>query len=773
VRCWSADIDKLLYYIGLSLNYHKELPKILFLATDLDGTFLGGRQADRLALYRLLRDNLEIRLTFVTGRGVETVFPLLSDPLIPDPEFIVADVGATVVHGDGLQPVQPVQWEIDQRWIGTEPVVRALAGLAGVERQRVPQERRCSFFLDDPSLVDEVRRRLVHLECDVLFSAGRYLDVLPKGVSKGSTLRRLAEHLHVEPDEVLVAGDTLNDESLFTEGFRGVVVGHAEPALREATARLPAVLQAEAPGAGGLLEAVRALEGEPFRLPGEDDTVSGDAQLVVVYHRLPFDERVVGGKTVRRRHGSPNGIIPTLLGCFEDGRQGSWVAWSIDRKGVKAAPSHELVDESRYPNLVAARVPLSDEDVQRFYKRFSKEAFWPVIFSFVDRARFSSADWEHYLEINRIFAERAAAEADDGALVWIHDYNLWMVPAYLRQLRPDLRIGFFHHTSFPPAGVFNVIPWAGQVAGSLAQCDYVGFHIPRYVAYFVDVLQSHVPVKVLKTVPCAPRFRVHGMALALTEMPTLVRAGGREVRMGAHPVGVNVRAIRDILETPEARSQCERIRERFAGTKLVLSVERLDYVKGPLQKLEALEALLDAHEELRGAVTLVMVTTPPAPGMEVYDEIRGAVDAVVGRINGRFGTLDWAPVHYLYRSLPFEDVITYSAAADVAWITPLRDGLNLVAKEYVVAQTAVDGAGVLLLSEFAGAAAELHGALLTNPYDIEGLSDGLYRALKLPEEERRQRLVRLSRVVERYDVAAWSRDFLRALSTSRERRAAR
>jgi glucosylglycerol-phosphate synthase len=533
------------------------------------------------------------------------------------------------------------------------------------------------------------------------------------------------------------------------------------------------VLQAEAPGAGGILEAVRALEGEPFRLPGEDDTVSGDAQLVVVYHRLPFDERVVGGKTVRRRHGSPNGIIPTLLGCFEDGRQGSWVAWSIDRKGVKAAPSHELVDESRYPNLVAARVPLSDEDVQRFYKRFSKEAFWPVIFSFVDRARFSSADWEHYLEINRIFAERAAAEADDGALVWIHDYNLWMVPAYLRQLRPDLRIGFFHHTSFPPAGVFNVIPWAGQVAGSLAQCDYVGFHIPRYVANFVDVLQSHVPVKVLKTVPCAPRFRVHGMALALTEMPTLVRAGGREVRMGAHPVGVNVRAIRDILETPEARSQCERIRERFAGTKLVLSVERLDYVKGPLQKLEALEALLDAHEELRGAVTLVMVTTPPAPGMEVYDEIRGAVDAVVGRINGRFGTLDWAPVHYLYRSLPFEDVITYSAAADVAWITPLRDGLNLVAKEYVVAQTAVDGAGVLLLSEFAGAAAELHGALLTNPYDIEGLSDGLYRALKLPEEERRQRLVRLSRVVERYDVAAWSRDFLRALSTSRERRAAR
>ncbi|HJX86547.1 MAG TPA: HAD family hydrolase, partial [Gemmatimonadales bacterium] len=251
-----ASIDNVHHDVFSNRNPYKELPQILFLATDLDGTFLGGRQADRLALYRLLRDNPEIRLTFVTGRGVETVFPLLSDPLIPDPEFIVADVGATVVHGDGLQPVQPVQWEIDQRWIGAEPVTRALSGLPGVERQRVPQERRCSFFLDDPDLVDEVRRRLAHLECDVLFSAGRYLDVLPRGVSKGSTLRRLAEHLHVEPERVLVAGDTLNDESLFTEGFRGVVVGHAEPALREATAELPAVLHAEAPGAGGILEAV-------------------------------------------------------------------------------------------------------------------------------------------------------------------------------------------------------------------------------------------------------------------------------------------------------------------------------------------------------------------------------------------------------------------------------------------------------------------------------------------------------------------------------------
>ncbi|HEX6965852.1 MAG TPA: glucosylglycerol-phosphate synthase [Gemmatimonadaceae bacterium] len=753
--------------------FNRRYCPILFLATDLDGTFLGGSEADRLALYRALRDTPDVRLAFATGRGVESVLPLLSDPLVPDPEFIIADVGATIVHRDGLRPVQPIQWEIDERWVGADAITRALNGIPGLERQPVPQERRCSFLLEDASYIPEIQSRLMHLDCDVLFSAGRYLDVLPRGVSKGATLRRLVEHLEIDPDNVLVAGDTLNDQSLFTQGFRGVVVGRAEAALRRATAALPDVLHASAPGAGGILEAVRAFDDVPDLALPDDDRVSGDAQLVVVYHRLPFEERVMGGRLVRRAHSSPNGIVPTLLGCFEGGRRGSWVAWSTahascDARGASTAdivaPPSERIDAERYPNLLAAKVPLTAQDVERFYKKFSKEAFWPVIFSFVDRASFSAADWEHFLEINRVFAERTAVEADEGALIWIHDYNLWMVPAFLRQLRPDLRIGFFHHTSFPPADVFNVIPWAGQVVGSLAQCDYVGFHIPRYVANFVDVLQSHGSTEVLETVPCAPRYRVHGVALALSEMPTRVRVGDRTVRLGAHPVGVNVRGIRDILDSPDVRRRYEQVRERFAGTKLVLSVERLDYVKGPRQKLEAFEHLLEAYPEMRGAVTLLMVTTPPAPGMEVYDEIRDAVDAVVGRINGRFGTLDWAPVHYLFRTLPFDEVVAYSAAADVAWITPLRDGLNLVAKEYVVAQRAVDGAGVLVLSEFAGAAVEMHGALLTNPYDLEGLRDGLHHALQLPEEERRQRIRRLARVVERHDVSAWSRGFLRALA---------
>jgi HAD superfamily hydrolase (TIGR01484 family) len=389
---------------------------ILLLATDLDGTFLGGRQADRLALYRAIRAASDVRLVFVTGRGVESVIPLLGDALVPDPEFIIADVGATIVATDGLRPVDPIQWEIDSAWVGAEVVLEAIGEIEGLERQPVPQERRVSFHASRVEVIDEVRRRLEDLPVDLLHSADRYLDVLPRGVNKGSTLMRLVEQLRIPGERVLVAGDTLNDLSLFETGYHGVVVGQSEAALVNATAGSPRVLHAATPGAGGILEALRAFDARKrFAEAVPSPVTSGDAQLVVVYHRLPFDERMVDNQLTRRRPTSPNGIIPTLLGCFEGGRPGSWVAWSTQHAPGAREVVHELVDEARYPNLLATKLPLSEDDVRRFYKEFSKEAFWPVIFSFVDKARFRADEWEHYVEINQRFAEATAAEADEGA----------------------------------------------------------------------------------------------------------------------------------------------------------------------------------------------------------------------------------------------------------------------------------------------------------------------------------------------------------------------
>lgn len=741
----------------------------MILATDLDGTFLGGSHEGRRRLYSTIRSIPEAMVIYVTGRGVESIRPLLEDPEIPDPHYIIADVGATVVHGTTLEPVAAVQDPIEERWPGTERIREALSGFESLEYQEVPQERRVSFLVRDgmvpDGLLDFVEEEL---GCDLLLSAGMYLDVLPSGVSKGASLLALLEHTGMEHERVVVAGDTLNDLSLFTCGLKGIVVGGAEEELCHRVREIGGQCYlAQDEGGGGILEGllhhqmlpetVREVEPAPIE-------ETEPRQLVMVYHRLPFDEVRRRGRVERRRPKSPNGIIPTLLGFFGEGRKGVWVAWSKqETRDPEGWEERVPVDEEQYPNLEALRIPLTPEDVNLFYEAFSKEAFWPVIFSFPERVTFDADHWQHYLEINRIFAERAAEAAEPGALVWVHDYNLWMVPHFLREMRPDVKIAFFHHTAFPSSDIFNIIPWRRQIIDSLLQCDYIGFHIPRYVENFVDVVRTHAPMEVLKEVPCTPRFISYGCALGVDEMATELEVGGRRVRLGAHPVGIDVNAVNEILERPEIRDRVEQIRADLDGRTSILSIERLDYVKGPLEKLHAFEKLLEDHPELHGKIVLLTVCTPPAPGMRVYRSTRERVDQAVGRINGRFSRLDWTPVHYFYRALPYEQVVAYYAASDVAWITPLRDGLNMVAKEYIAANYAEQGTGTLVLSEFAGAAAELHGALLTNPYDPAAMAEDLYRALTMPVQERRERMAVMHDVVDTNNIAYWSYEFLAAV----------
>lgn len=743
----------------------------MILATDLDGTFLGGAEAGLQRLYKLLRDMPEALVIFVTGRGLQSVRPLLEDPEIPDPRYIIADVGATVVDGRTLVPVHAIQDPIEARWPGTERVRTRLRGFTTLIYQEVPQERRCSFLVKDGEIPPGLRAVVEQeLGCEVLLSGGTYLDVLPAGVSKGSTLLALLDHAGLDRERVVVAGDTINDLSLFECDLKGIVVGGAEAELcsRVLDMGLTAYL-AQAEGAEGILEGLDhhgMLPGRgalPPRPPAEHDE---DRQLVMVYHRLPFDEvRRRGGRIERRRPKSPNGIIPTLLGFFEQGQRGVWVAWSKQESRSPADWRERVeVDPERYPNLTALRIPLTTDDVNLFYEVFSKEAFWPIIFSFPGRAEFDADHWRHYLEINRLFAEHAADAAEPGALVWVHDYNLWMVPHYLRHLRPDVKIAFFHHTTFPSSDIFNIIPWRKQIIDSLLECDYIGFHIPRYVENFVDVVRTHAPVEVVQEVPCTPRFLSFGCALGVDQMATELEVQHRRVRLGAHPVGINVKAIEDILARPDIQELVEQVERELQGRTSILSIDRLDYVKGPLEKLQAFEKLLENHPDLHGKAVLVTVSTPPAPGMRVYRGTRERVDQAVGRINGRFSQLDWTPVHYFYRSLPYEEVIAHYAASDVAWITPLRDGLNMVAKEYIAANSAVGGNGTLVLSEFAGAAAELHGALLTNPYDPSQMGEDLYNALMMPEDERKERMAVMHEIVDANNISYWGYEFLAAVS---------
>lgn len=739
----------------------------LLLATDLDGTFLAGDARKRKQLYYLVETHPEIQLAWVTGRGLEAVLPLLSDPALPRPDFIICDVGATVIRTSDMRPFQPLQSKIESRWPGEHAVAEAMQKFEGLIRQEVPQQRRCSYYCC-PEQLQEMRAQIEavaeSLECEVLYSADRYLDILPRTTDKGTTLSALIGHLGIAPQRVLVAGDTLNDLSMYAEGFPGVCVGDSEPALLEATAALDNVLHANQPGCGGILQAMAHFELLDAGAYAPPELSSGKAELVMVYHRLPYEEQIVDGKRIRRPHSSPNGIIPSLLSFFGDGHPGSWVAWSVhDRKGA-AFETHAPVDPIRYPHLTAAHVPLSKTEVDVFYKRFSKEAFWPVINTFWERARFNEDDWEVFKQVNRRFAEVAAAEAAPGATIWLHDYNLWMAPSYLRDLRPDVKIAFFHHTQFPAADIFSILPWRREILGSLLACDYIGFQIPRHAENFTDAVRSAMPVEILSRVSCAPRFLTYGCAVGVDSMATELQAGNRRVQLGAHPIGTDVGRIGKCLATREVCVDIDRIRNEIGDRKLVLSIERLDYTKGILEKLQAFERLLESEPDFKGKVTLVMVCVPAAKEMTVYRSLEVQIEQMVGRINGRHSQLDWTPVRFFARALPFADVVAHYVSADVMWITPLRDGLNLVAKEFVATQGLCEGNGVLVLSEFAGAAAELKGALLTNPHDQTELAATLKQALTMPLSEREDRQRQLFEIISHYDLARWGRDFLEAVA---------
>lgn len=746
----------------------------LVLATDLDGTFLAGDIEQRQQLYGLVDRHPEIRLIWVTGRALEAVMPLLGDPSLPRPDYLVCDVGATVVDGTTLQPVQPLQARIEERWPGERPVADAMRAIPGLRRQDVPQERRCSYYCDPESLAKhrpDIEAAARELGCDVLYSADHYLDILPPRTDKGRTLTALARHLKVPRERVLVAGDTLNDLSMYEAGFRGVCVGGSEAALLNATNARDVVLHAREPGCGGILEAI-----DHFGLLAEDDphrqmsreSAAGKADLVMLYHRLPYEEVIENGELHLRPPRSPNGIIPSLLSFFASGQSGSWIAWSTDDPRRTSTPSHVAVDPGHYPNLTAVRVPLTKADVDAFYKRFSKEAFWPLLHTFWERARFREEDWKVFLRVNRRFAEAAAAEAAPNATVWLHDYNLWMAPARLRELRPDLKIAFFHHTYFPSADTFNVVPWRREILGSLLSCDYIGFHIPRQVENFVDVVRGAMPTEVLERQACAPRYLTYGCAVGLDRMTTRLKVNDRVVGLGAHPVGTDLGRIRRTLAKPAVRASLEKLRREIAPRKLVLSIERLDYTKGTLEKMQAFERLLEDQPDLHGKVTLVAICVPAAREMTIYRQLQTQIEQAVGRINGRFARLDWTPVRFFARPLPFDDVVAHYAAADVMWITPLRDGLNLVAKEFVATQGIEGGRGVLVLSEFAGAAAELKGALLTNPHDPVDLGVQLGHALRMDQDEAEGRLRQLYGIVEEFDVDRWGRDFLAAVHASRD-----
>jgi trehalose 6-phosphate synthase/phosphatase len=460
-------------------------------------------------------------------------------------------------------------------------------------------------------------------------------------------------------------------------------------------------------------------------------------RLLIVSNRLPVTVRTTeSGVAVER---SAGGLATGMKGPHER-MGGLWIGWPGDLEGLD--PERRVDVERRLADLRLVPVPLSAEEIARYYEHYSNGALWPLFHYFADRVPLQIRDFDAYERVNARFAEAVAERYEPGDLVWVHDYQLMLVPQMLRERIPEARIGFFLHIPFPSSEIFRVLPRRERLVEGLLGADLVGFHTAAYLRHFASSV------------------------LRLTSAPAEVdriRWRHGEVRLGVFPMGIDAEQFSQRAESPEVM---DLVREHTREpTQLLVGIDRLDYTKGIPRRLLAFEAMLQRHPELHGKVRLVQVAVPSRERVEAYREFREEVDALVGRIHGEFATAGWSPIHYLYRGLAQSQIVALYRAADAVLVTPLRDGMNLVAKEFIASRP--DGDGVLVLSEFAGAASELSEALRVNPYDIDGTAETLHRALTMPEGERRTRMAVLRDRVMQHDVHRWARAFIGRLEHAR------
>nr|WP_322746844.1 trehalose-6-phosphate synthase [Cellulomonas sp. S1-8] len=459
--------------------------------------------------------------------------------------------------------------------------------------------------------------------------------------------------------------------------------------------------------------------------------------LVVVANRLPVDVSLdeEGAPSWTR---SPGGLV-TALAPVMSKAEGAWVGWG-------GSPGLEL-EPFDVDGTELVPVMLTDTDVERYYEGFSNDTLWPLYHDVIAPPQFHRQWWDAYRRVNERFAQAAAANAAPGATVWVHDYQLQLVPAYLRALRPDLRIGYFHHIPFPPLEIFAQLPWRKQVVEGLLGADLIGFQRGGDAANFVRVVRRLTDLT------------TRGQVVTVDEDT----ASPRHVRAAAFPISIDSHAFDELARSPQVQERAVQIRSELGDPEhLLLGVDRLDYTKGIRHRVKAYGELLDDGRLSATNTTLVQVASPSRENVGAYQQLRDDVELLVGRINGDHGQVGHAPVQYLHQSFPMEEMAALYLAADVMLVTALRDGMNLVAKEYVAARS--DERGALVLSEFTGAADELVGSVLVNPHDIDGMKDAITYAVHMNPAESRKRMRRLRRRVLTHDVAAWSAQFLASLT---------
>lgn len=450
--------------------------------------------------------------------------------------------------------------------------------------------------------------------------------------------------------------------------------------------------------------------------------------LTVVANRVPIRKSDEGDWVP-----SVGGLSTALLPVLRQ-RGGAWIGMGEDPDLPERQPF-----PADNPDFVVRRVPLSQDELDGYYYGMANRVLWPVSHYMIQHFEPNPAFMETYRSVNRRFAEAVLDEVDrSDEQIWLQDYHLMLAPQWIREARPDVTLGHFWHIPWPAMEVFRILPWARELLHGMLQCDLVGVHVDEYVDNFLESARVLLGAE------------IDGQT---------VHYKGRTTRVEAHPIGIEVDRFKQMAESDEVRTRANQLRKRLGTEHIVIGIDRLDYTKGVLSRLEAFERFLENNPAYHGTVSFYQIATPSRTKVDTYQQLKREVDEVVGRINGQFARDNWVPVNYRYRTYTQFELCAFYRAADVALITPLRDGMNVVTQEFITANQN----GVLILSELTGAAYLLPEAVQVNPYDKDGLAASIRTALEMSPEERTTRLNALKSTVETLDVQRWARGFLDAL----------
>ncbi len=464
-------------------------------------------------------------------------------------------------------------------------------------------------------------------------------------------------------------------------------------------------------------------------------------RIILVSNRLPIT--VEKKKGVLHFHRSVGGLA-TGLDSFHQSRECMWLGWpGLSNDRIDNLEQAEITSELWKERCVPVFLSRTEQD--RFYSGFSNRTIWPLFHYFPQYATFQTDLWESYVHVNQLFCNEIIKHINKDDLIWVHDYQLMLLPSLLREQLPGASIGFFLHIPFPSLEIFRLLPWRKQLLEGLMGSDLIGFHTYDYLRHFLNSAR--------RLLGCENTF-------------CQIAYKGRTVKSDVFPMGIDYDRFSKISTSPEVAKEISSIRRKNGNQKLIIAIDRLDYTKGILQRLAAFDLFLDRHPRFKEKVTMILIEVPSRTSVESYRLLKKEIDEQIGRINGKHGNIGWVPVLNLYRSLPFATLAALYTTSEVALVTPLRDGMNLVAKEYVA--TKQKNPGVLILSEMAGAAREMGEALIVNPNNSEEIAEAIREALEMNEEEQSSRIRSMQTRLQRYDVKRWAQDFVAKLENTLE-----